>query len=405
MAIEGAIRLDDPRIPRVTSLDGVLTHGIKDGKTVVIPSAMLTQYQMWLDAGNEGTEEDYLAWLQKPATDAASLIEDKIETLDAAIQQEEQRELAEGVRLSNEQSRVEAELLRQANIQEAISDAENATENANTSAQNADNARLAIQDDWARIEGDVSLYINNPTYIGEDNFVYIFNWGTKQYEKTDVYVKGEKGDTGAKGDPFIYSDFTPEQLANLKGEKGDTGAKGDKGDAGKSAYQVWLDAGNTGTISVYLDSLKGEKGDKGDTGEKGDKGDVGTPNSLSIGTVTSGETPAASITGLSPSQTLNLTLPKGDIGPKGDKGEKGDTGIGVPIGGTTGQQLMKKSNADYDFEWQTPEGAGDMLKSVYDPQNKATDVFGYIDEKVGKMAPYKWEYNELTDSLDLIKTI
>jgi len=89
----------------------------------------------------------------------------------------------------------------------------------------------------------------------------------------------------------------------------------------------------------------------------------------------------------------------------GLKGDKGDTGIGLPTGGTTGQQLMKKSNADYDFEWKTPAGAGDMLKSVYDPQNKATDVFGYIDEKVGDMAPYKWEYNELTDSLDLIKTI
>ena len=52
------------------------------------------------------------------------------------------------------------------------------------------------------------------------------------------------------------------------------------------------------------------------------------------------------------------------IGLKGDKG-----GIGVPIGGTTGQQLMKKSNADYDFEWKTPAGGagtGDMLKSEYD---------------------------------------
>jgi hypothetical protein len=49
-------------------------------------------------------------------------------------------------------------------------------------------------------------------------------------------------------------------------------------------------------------------------------------------------------------------------------GLKGDKGIGVPIGGTTGQQLMKKSNADYDFEWKTPSGAGtgDMLKSEYD---------------------------------------
>lgn len=33
------------------------------------------------------------------------------------------------------------------------------------------------------------------------------------------WKKGPKGD---KGDPFVYEDFTAEQLANLKGEKGDT---------------------------------------------------------------------------------------------------------------------------------------------------------------------------------------
>lgn len=35
--------------------------------------------------------------------------------------------------------------------------------------------------------------------------------------------KGDKGDPGEKGDPFVYEDFTPEQLADLKGPKGDPG--------------------------------------------------------------------------------------------------------------------------------------------------------------------------------------
>lgn len=38
---------------------------------------------------------------------------------------------------------------------------------------------------------------------------------------------------------------------------------------GKSAYQVWLDAGNTGTEAEYIASLKGGKGDKGDIGLPG----------------------------------------------------------------------------------------------------------------------------------------
>mgnify|MGYP000204845656 CR=1 FL=1 len=53
---------------------------------------------------------------------------------------------------------------------------------------------------------------------------------------------------------------------------------------GKSAYQQWLDLGNTGSEADFINSLKGADGiigrdgatgPKGDTGEKGDKGDKG----------------------------------------------------------------------------------------------------------------------------------
>jgi hypothetical protein len=56
---------------------------------------------------------------------------------------------------------------------------------------------------------------------------------------------------------------------------------------------------------------------------------------LSVGTVTSGATASATITGTSPSQVLNLVLPKGDKGDKGDTGQqgpKGDTGDTGPQG-------------------------------------------------------------------------
>lgn len=38
------------------------------------------------------------------------------------------------------------------------------------------------------------------------------------------------------------------------------------GKDGKSAYQIWLDQGNVGTVQDFLNSLKGAKGDKGDSG-------------------------------------------------------------------------------------------------------------------------------------------
>ena len=41
---------------------------------------------------------------------------------------------------------------------------------------------------------------------------------------------------------------------------------------GKSAYELWLKAGNTGSEQDFLDSLKGAKGAKGDAGPQGPKG-------------------------------------------------------------------------------------------------------------------------------------
>ena len=52
----------------------------------------------------------------------------------------------------------------------------------------------------------------------------------------------------------------------------------------------------------------------GPPGRPGADGADGTPNTLTIGTVTSGATASASITGESPSQVLNLVLPKGADG-------------------------------------------------------------------------------------------
>ncbi len=65
-----------------------------------------------------------------------------------------------------------------------------------------------------------------------------------------VTVAGPKGETGPKGD---------------KGDRGDTGERGPAGidglnghdgKDGKSAYQIWLDLGNTGSQQDFIDSLK-----------------------------------------------------------------------------------------------------------------------------------------------------
>ena len=110
--------------------------------------------------------------------------------------------------------------------------------------------------------------------------------GTVSFERlTEAQIamlKGEKGDKGDQGEPgpqgeqgpkgadgtMTFSDLTDEQKASLKGDKGDQGEKGDIGEKGDPfVYEDF-------TIE-QLEALKGEKGDKGDTGPQGEQGPQG----------------------------------------------------------------------------------------------------------------------------------
>ena len=150
-------------------------------------------------------------------------------------------------------------------------------------------------------------------------------------EKGDTGPQGEQGDVGPKGDkgdPFVYEDFTANQLELLKGPKGDKGEqgirgdRGPKGDVGPKGPQGEQGEqgprglqGPKGDPFVYDDftptQLEGLKGPKGDKGDKGDKGEQGIQGEVG---------------------------PKGDTGDKGDIGPQGEQGIQGPKGdkGDTG---------------------------------------------------------------------
>lgn len=102
---------------------------------------------------------------------------------------------------------------------------------------------------------------------------------------------------------------------------------------------------------IMGNSGKGQKGDKGDIGPIGPSG-------------TDGITPQLKIE----DGRWLLSMDKGqtwqDIGQAtgdpGQNGTDGTDGIGVIPGGTTGQALVKKSDADYDTEWKTISEGGEI---------------------------------------------
>lgn len=84
---------------------------------------------------------------------------------------------------------------------------------------------------------------------------------------------------------------------------------------------------------------------------------VGVPVDPTTVVVTTTDVPEAVIVGI-PIGSPGDKGDKGDPGSKGDPGNPGPPGQGVPVGGTTGQSLTKKSGANYDTEWTTITGGG-----------------------------------------------
>ena len=250
-------------------------------------------------------------------------------------------------------------------------------------------------------------------------------------------IQGVQGEVGEQGPQGLQG---PQGIKGDKGDTGETGPmgpEGPQGPQGLSAYQVWVADGHpTGTLEGYYASLKGAKGDtgpqgpqglkgdkgdtgaqgiqgiqglkgdKGDTGAqgiqgvqgvKGDTGDIGPANTLTIGTVSSGGSPSANITGTSPNQILNLVLQQGPQGIQGIQGPKGDVGddgkgivsvvktSGTGAAGTTDVYTITYTDASQSsfnvYNGADGLGSGDMLKATYDSTNNGkVDVAEVADK-------------------------
>lgn len=135
-------------------------------------------------------------------------------------------------------------------------------------------------------------------------------------------IQGERGETGAKGEPFRYEDFTKEQLDALHG--------------------------------VGVESI--------------------TSREASNGTFVTMH--------LTDGSDYQFFVSKGE---KGADGEKGDTGIGIPVGGTSKQVIVKNSSNDYDTSWDSVENilknAGlDLREMLSEIQVNADNISGALTD-------------------------
>ena len=127
---------------------------------------------------------------------------------------------------------------------------------------------------------------------------------------------------------------------------------------------------------------QGQQGSAGADGADGADGEPGPANTLTIGTVTTGEPgtqAAATITGESPNQVLNLTIPRGETGAQG------------PAGSGTGDMLASKYDKDGDGKVNVADSAdsigditaaqvADAVSKAHEHSNKTTlDKFAEQD--------------------------
>lgn len=166
---------------------------------------------------------------------------------------------------------------------------------------------------------------------------------------------GKDGKDGTNGINGINGQDGRDGANGADGKDGVDGHDGIDGEDGLTAYELWLEAGNAGTVMDFLASLVGPKGDKGDTGADstvpGPKGDPGiqgiqgpkgdTGNDGQDGTDGADGLSAYQVAvangfvGTEAQWLASLKGAKGDTGTqgiqgvKGDKGDKGEAGTGL----------------------------------------------------------------------------
>lgn len=195
-------------------------------------------------------------------------------------------------------------------------------------------------------------------------------------------------------------------------ENVDDALTGPQGPAGFSPIATVSKTGNVATISIT-----DENGTTTADVLDGTNGTNGQNNTLTIGTVSSGASPSATITGTSPNQVLNLVLPKGDTGATGADGTDPTITLGsvetLPAG-TPAYVTNTGTATNAIFNFGIPQGIQGSsanalsMPTVVDslPATGETGVFYFVPKSYTPLAGTGDSFNlSITDTAGRIDTI
>lgn len=152
------------------------------------------------DAGSTDDISSLPAYQPANGTEVPTVVKASLEllvapALDAADKANEAADKAESnataaqtaANTANEKAELAAQAASDATA--AKEEAETATQSANNAASNAEEKAEAAN----TAAQDAEKVANNPTYIGTDHYVYVYNKETDSFDKTGIYCKGEPG--------------------------------------------------------------------------------------------------------------------------------------------------------------------------------------------------------------------
>lgn len=158
----------------------------------------------------------------------------------------------------------------------------------------------------------VSQLNNDKQYVNAEKVIEIVKSSTAMNPTIEVAENTEESFK------LIINSASGEiETPNLIGKQGKEGTPGADGQDGKSAYEIALDHGYTGTEAEWLESVRGQQGEPGLNGAAA---------TIKIGTVTTGmpgTDAAVTNVGDETAAVLNFTIPRGDQGTSGGGSSSG----------------------------------------------------------------------------------